>query len=303
MKNSASEIFCLDHQAAYQHAFCFIRQLAIHLRNSMKLKTKESYKQVYNWQYIHAVDFWSLVLARACEMQGSSSSSDVKKGDMQPLIYPLVQIATGAIKLISHPRSYPFHLNLVRSLVHLTRHTHTYIPIAPHILPILTATLSATKSKASTLRPLDLEIILRVPQQYLHTRVYTENIANEAVFLTAEWLSVRSVHGSIAFPELVVPIVASLRHALRTARSGAKVSGAVKALVERIEESARWVSQRRTGVTFAPRNTAAVGRWEADLELDDAPLIKYVRLLCKTREKQRKLVEKARKGEGEVLEE
>ena len=40
MKNSASEIFCLNHQAAYQHAFRFIRQLAIHLRNSMKLKTK-----------------------------------------------------------------------------------------------------------------------------------------------------------------------------------------------------------------------------------------------------------------------
>lgn len=40
MKNSASEIFCLDHQAAYQHAFGFIRQLAIRLRNSMKLKTK-----------------------------------------------------------------------------------------------------------------------------------------------------------------------------------------------------------------------------------------------------------------------
>jgi hypothetical protein len=40
MKNSASEILCLNRQAAYQHAFRFIRQLAIHLRNSMKLKTK-----------------------------------------------------------------------------------------------------------------------------------------------------------------------------------------------------------------------------------------------------------------------
>lgn len=43
MKNSASEIFCLNHRAAYQHAFGFIRQLAIHLRNSMKLKTKVCY--------------------------------------------------------------------------------------------------------------------------------------------------------------------------------------------------------------------------------------------------------------------
>jgi Noc2p family len=47
MKNSASEIFCLNHQAAYQHAFRFIRQLAIHLRNSMKLKTK-----VFQFEYL-----------------------------------------------------------------------------------------------------------------------------------------------------------------------------------------------------------------------------------------------------------
>jgi len=120
MKNSASEIFCLNRQAAYQHAFRFIRQLAIHLRNSMKLKTKvchnsninasqtvylsfktqESYKQVYNWQYVHAIDFWSLVLARACEVQGSTD--DAKNRDMRPLIYPLVQIATGAIKCVTH---------------------------------------------------------------------------------------------------------------------------------------------------------------------------------------------------------
>ncbi|KAH9982008.1 Noc2-domain-containing protein [Russula compacta] len=301
MKNSASEIFCLNLQAAYQHAFGFIRQLAIHLRNSMKLKTKESYKQVYNWQYVHAIDFWSLVLARAREVQGSTS--DVKNDGMQPLIYPLVQIATGAIKLIPHPRSYPFHLHLVRSLIHLTRHTHTYIPLAPYLLPILTTMLTSAKSKASTLRPLDLETTLRAPQQYLHTHVYAETLIHEVAFLIVEWLSVRTVHGSISFPELVVPIVASLRRGVKTKHGGPKVSTAVKALLGRIEESARWTSQRRAGVTFTPGMTAAVNLWEADLELDDAPLIKYARVLRKAREMRRKLVEKARKGEDEVLEE
>lgn len=194
--------------------------------------------------------------------------------------------------LISHPRSYAFHLHIIRSLIHLTKHTNTYTPLAPHLLPILTATLAHTKSKASTLRPLDFETTLRVPQQYIHTHVYAESLVNEAAFSTAEWLSVRAVHGSIAFPELVVPIVASLRRSLKVAHNRPKVSAAVKTLVERIEESARWTSQHRTGVPFAPGDTAAVGLWEADLELDDAPLIKYARVLRKAREKQRKLVEK-----------
>lgn len=196
-------------------------------------------------------------------------------------------------RLLPHPRSYPLHLHLVRSLIHLARHSHTYIPLAPHLLPILTAAL-ASKPKASTLRPLDFETALRTPQQYLHTHVYAENLAQEAAFLTAEWLSVRVVHGSVSFPELVVPIVASLRRSLKAGHGGPKVSTTTKALVERIEESARWVSERRAGVTFAPGDTSAVDLWEADLQLDDAPLVKYVRVLGKSRERQRKLVEKAR---------
>lgn len=64
MKNSASEIFCLDHQAAYQHAFGYIRQLAIHLRNSMKLKTKVMRNLVTSAQdFFHYFDFLGLIQA------------------------------------------------------------------------------------------------------------------------------------------------------------------------------------------------------------------------------------------------
>jgi nucleolar complex protein 2 len=40
MKNTACEVYCSDHAAAYQHAFGYVRQLAVHLRNSTKVKTK-----------------------------------------------------------------------------------------------------------------------------------------------------------------------------------------------------------------------------------------------------------------------
>ena len=96
MKNSASELYTIDHAAAYPHAFSYIRQLAILLRNSMKMKSKESYKQVYNWQYVHCVDFWTIILARACGRQ-----VEVERGgesELRPLIYPLVQVSLGAIK-------------------------------------------------------------------------------------------------------------------------------------------------------------------------------------------------------------
>ncbi|TCD60839.1 Nucleolar Complex 2 protein [Steccherinum ochraceum] len=303
MKESAADLFAMDHGAAYQHAFGYIRQLAIHLRNSMRFKSKEAYKQVYNWQYVHSVDFWSIVLARACDRE---STIERGESELKALIYPLVQVALGAIKLIPNSRSHPLHVQLIRSLIHLSRHTSTYIPLAPYLLPILTSTLSPTsKPKASTLRSLDFDVCIRAPQQYLKTRVYSEGLAEEATYLLAEYLSSPPVHGSIAFPEVVVPITTTLRKSLKTAKGSSwkgKEMTVTKALVERIEESAKWVEQQRKHVGFAPNRLEDVEQWERDLKLEDAPLAKYVKVQKKARDKRRKLLEKARDGEGEMLE-
>ncbi|CAK5271008.1 unnamed protein product [Mycena citricolor] len=304
MKNSASEVFVLDAAVSYQHAFGYIRQLAIHLRNSMKVKTKEAYKQVYNWQYIHCIDFWSLVLARACDITAENESG--KENELKPLIYPFVQVSLGAIKLISNGRSYPFHLHVIRSLLHLTRHTHTYVPISPYLLPIITSTLTpSARPKQSTLRPLDLEVQIRAPQQYLKTRVYLEGLVEESVYLLAEWLASTPIHGSAAFPEIVVSVVVMLRKAVKSAKTGSgKDTALVKGLLERIEESSRWVEQRRKSAVLAPGKLDELREWENTLAASvvDSPLGKYVKVQRKTRDRQRKLAEKARQGEDEILE-
>nr|GAT50248.1 Noc2-domain-containing protein [Mycena chlorophos] len=311
MKNSGSEVFMLDQGISYQHAFGYIRQLAIHLRNSMKVKSKEAYKLVYNWQYIHCIDFWSVVLARACD--AATEADTGKESELKPLIYPLVQVSLGAIKLIPNSRSYPFHLHIVRSLLHLTRRTHTYVPLAPYLVPILVSTLSTSgRSKASTLRPLDLEVQIRAPAQYVKTRIYADGLVEEASFLLADWLASGPVHGSVAFPEIVVPVTVALRKAIKAAAAAGKGksstttdAGAIKSVLERVEESARWVEQRRRNVEMGPNKMDGVREWERGLvaQLDESPLGKYLKIQRKTREKRRKLVDKARQGEDEILKE
>lgn len=65
-------------------------------------------------------------------------------------------------------------------------------------------------------------------------------------------------------------------------------------MLERIEESARWVEQRRKGVSFTPGKLGAVEDWEREVKykVEDSPLGRYVKVQRKTREKRRKLVEK-----------
>ena len=100
MKNTASTLYILNPSQAYQIAFRYIRQLAITLRNAMKLAPKstdkEKYRQVYNWQFVHAVDFWSLVLATACDI--AKETENAAESELRPLIYPLVQITLGVIR-------------------------------------------------------------------------------------------------------------------------------------------------------------------------------------------------------------
>jgi len=191
-------------------------------------------------------------------------------------------------------------MHVIRSLLHLTKHSETYVPIAPYLVPILTSTLNPpSRPKPSTLRPLDLEVQIRAPEQYMKTRVYSEGILEEAVYLLGEWLISPAVQGSIAFPEIIVPITIALRKSLKSAKSGSgtgtgKDHDLVKVLLERMEESGRWVEGRRKGISLAPGKLADIQQWETELKskIEDSPLGKYVRVLRKTREKRRKLVEK-----------
>ena len=92
-----------------------------------------------------------------------------------------------------------------------------------------------------------------------------------------------------------------LRKAVKASREGkegkwrAKEAGMVKALVERVEESAKWVEEKRKGVGFGPGRLGEVEKWEEGMRgrvEEESPLGKYVKVLRKTREKRKKLLEK-----------
>src|SRR5690606_29347165 len=85
MQNCVAQLYGIDYQRAYQHGFVYIRQLAIQLRNAVIVKSKESFKAVYNWQYLHCLGLWSQVLATHA-IQATNNQPTA----LHPLIFPLV---------------------------------------------------------------------------------------------------------------------------------------------------------------------------------------------------------------------
>ncbi|KAL7275838.1 Nucleolar Complex 2 protein [Rhizina undulata] len=296
MKNSAAEVLGLDgmDKIGYQVGFGYIRQLAIHLRNSITNNSKESYKTIYNWQYVHSLDFWSRVLSTHCD--GLKEAQSGKESPLRPLIYPLVQVMLGAIRLIPTAQYFPLRFNLIRSLLRISLHTGAYIPVAPLIFEVLSSAELKKKPKPSTLKPLDFATNIRAPKSYLRTRTYQDGVAEQVVELFSEFYVLYAK--SIAFPELTIPTIVLVKRFMKKSKN-LKFNNALSILVQKLESNSKWIQDKRSKVEFAPDKTEEADSFLNEVEWEKTPLGAYVVSQRKVREEKRKLLEESEKEEKE----
>lgn len=297
MKNSAAELWGIDPTVGYTTAFTFIRQLAIHLRNSIVNNKNDSFRIVYNWQYTHSLDFWSCVLAEHCSPLKEAEAG--KESQLRPLIYPLVQVTLGALRLIPTSVYFPLRFHLIRSLLRTSRATGTYIPLASALLEVLNSAEMKKPPKASTLKAFDFSIAYKAPKSYLRTRVYQDGVGDQIVELLGEYFLLWST--SIAFPELALPIIIQLKRWLKAARSktsgnkNQKLVASLVLLVQKLEANAKFIEEKRSKVDFAPRDRTQVDNFLKDFDVGKTPLGAYVIGQRKARAEKAKMLEEARK--------
>ncbi|GAA6060325.1 hypothetical protein JCM10212_000422 [Sporobolomyces blumeae] len=303
MKNAASELFLLPGKAegeqSYQLAFGYIRMLAILLRKGVKEGSKDAFKAVYNWQFVHAVDFWGIVLSASCDKERVAEKGE---SPLQQLLYPLIQVALGAIRLVPTSRYYPLRFHLIRSLLRIVQRTSTFIPLSTPLFEVLTSPELSKRSKPSTLKPLDWEYYLKCPTSYQRTRVYADALADEAVHLLTEYFG-GSLSTSIAFPELALPaIVALKRLSKRTLQNKGqvKLSGLVKALVEKLEANSKWIEQKRDLVEFAPMKRDKVERFLRDEDDAKTPMGTHLKLMRRARDARKATLERGAQGGEDI---
>jgi nucleolar complex protein 2 len=306
MKNSAAELWGIDATIGYTTGFTFIRQLAIHLRSSITNKTKDSYKTVYNWQFVHSLDFWSRVVASHCQ-----SLAEAEKGatsPLRPLIYPIVQVTLGAMRLIPTSTYFPLRFHLIRSLLRISLSTATYIPLGSVLYEVLNAAEMRKPPKASTLKPLDFSTVVRAPKTYLRTRVYQDGVGEQVIELLSEFFVLWAK--SVAFPELALPLVILLKRWLKetgknskTPNNNAKLTSQMILLVQKVDANIRFVEEKRVKVDFAPNNRGEVENFLKETEWQKTPLGAFVIGQRKIRDEKQKLMEEARKEDEKKREE
>lgn len=315
MKNSAAELWGLDADIGYTTGFTYIRQLAIHLRQTVNHPTSESYKTIYNWQYVHALDFWSRVLSTNCSPTTNLRLKEASSSPLHPLVYPVVQITTGALRLIPTPIYFPLRFHLTRALLRLSLATTTFIPLAPSLLEVLSSPeCSKPNPKPSTLAPLDFSVVLRAPKSYLGTRVYQDGLGHELSELMAEFFHIWAKH--IAFPELALPPIVHLKRWLKTANAksndgkgprqrsrqrggNSKFQTAISLLVQKLELNSSFIESKRREVRFGPTDREEVDNFLRDLPREDTPLGGFVLGERRRKEERETVLREGRKVEGE----
>ena len=270
MAAGVTELLALDTTAAYPLAFSAIRQLALLLRAALSAKSKDAYRAVYCWQTTHCLELWARVL---------SAHAVDPAAPLRPLVYPLVQVVSGAARLLPTARHAPLRLRLLCLLQRLGCALDVYIPVASQALELLSfAELSRPPLVRAGGASGDYTALLRVPKAELRSPAFQAFVVDSALDLVAQSLAQWAYHP--ALPELAHLPVRELRR-FAASTPAPKFHRAAAALADAVARNAEWISRRRDAAEFAPKDCAPgapalAGFLGAERQRNEAPLAPVV---------------------------
>ncbi|KAF7837124.1 nucleolar complex protein 2-like protein [Senna tora] len=260
--NCVIELLGVDLPSAYQHAFVYIRQLAMILRDALNTKTKEAFRKVYEWKFMNCLELWTGAIC------AYSSESDLKQ-----LAYPLTQIISGVARLVPTARYFPLRLRCVRMLNRIAASANTFIPVSMLLLDMLEMKELNRPPTGGVGQAVDLRSILKVSKLTLKTRAFQEACVFSVVEEVAEHLAQWSY--SVAFMELsFIPLV-RLRSFCKLTKVE-RFRKEMRMLIRQIEANSDFVNGKRMSVSFLPNDPAASSFLQDEKKSAVSPLSKYV---------------------------
>jgi len=244
MGNCVVELYSLDIDLSYQHAFVYIRQLALHLRTAISKKTKESFQIIYSWQYLNCLKVWTAVLA------ANPGESD----GLKSLIYPITEIILGVTKLLPNVRHLPIRLHCVRLLQQLAACSETFIPTTSVLLDVLELKEISMKPKkgASNVQGIRLPLLIKLPKNDpLRTMDQLDACIRETFVLLNREMDLYRF--SAGFPEFTYRICQRLRKFAKETRVH-RWKAYAKGCIDFCEQNASKAIQDRSALEVVPKD-------------------------------------------------
>ncbi|XP_012082207.2 nucleolar complex protein 2 homolog [Jatropha curcas] len=277
--NCVIELLGVDLPTAYQHAFVFIRQQAMILRDAITMKTKESFRKVYEWKFINCLELWTGAIC--------AYSSEA---DLRPLAYPLSQIISGVARLVPTARYFPLRLRCIRMLNRIAASTGTFIPVSILLLDMLEMKELNRRPTGGVGKAVDLRTILKVSKPTLKTRAFQEACVFSVVEELAEHLAQWSC--SVAFFELSFVPVVRLRNFCKTTKIE-RFRKEIRQLIYQVEANSKFTNEKRMSISFLPSDPAATSFLEDEKKSGASPLLQYVETLRKRAQQQKDSLEES----------
>lgn len=250
MMNCVVELYGVDMRSSYQHAFVYIRQLAVFLRRAITTSSKQSHALIHNWQFVNSLHVW-------CKVISKYSGED----ELKALLYPVAQIIQGVIQLFPMAKYYPLRFLCVEFLNELAKSTGVFIPVTHYLLEVLESIDMSKKPKPST-AAVSMLCALKVKKANLKTKSFLDTIFEEALYYLLQHLDV--VSRSISFPETIVPCILVLKK-LRKAATNPKYSKSLSKFIDVIEKNVQLIQQKRAQADFTPQDLSKIRDFEAEL--------------------------------------
>ena len=245
-----------------------------------KKKAENPLQTVYNWQFVHSIHLWVQLLGEG--------SNEV----LEPLIFPVVQLIDGTIRLNYNSKYFPLRFHLCHQLAELADKTGKFVPILPYFLDILSTFNFGKKGAKLSMKPMDFTCVLKLSKSQM-TESGFKDATIEAVHKGLLETLALSAH-KICFPELAIPALAQLRAFLKKSKV-ANYTKKIKTVKERIEENVKFMLEKRSHVTFGVRDLDQISTFEMHVKAEGTPLAKYYETF-----KGIKAEEKAKKAKKEM---
>lgn len=237
------ELYQTDTSLAYQHAFLYIRQLALTLRGAIAKKDKDAERLVSSWQYLNCFRLWTRLL---CVMP--------EDGGLRPLLFPLTQIGLGVLTALPSFYYVPLKCHIITCLQQLASYTSSFIPTAAAVFSILEDAELTQKPVPSTEVPPKLQYIVKLTTDSASRQNVRDLIVQEAVTLLRQDAEIYRYH--VALPEYCFLTIKKLKAFQKKSKIG-RWRDLVRALSSHLEQVVFLVKRDRAKLGKSPMEVTA----------------------------------------------